>query len=149
MEKKYRLQIPEMIKKDIRPSHLRTLQSYDGDEVKAIISEESAQIVLDNERLTIPKEWLEEIKQPEILTAEEMLLEMSVEHPNNDQIMLHPNIIDYGEAMDLNGQLKLWHEGGVGELVEACKKLNEVSDASMGAVYLDLEMALEKIQKPE
>lgn len=141
MKKKCRLEIPEMINKNLSPLLAETWLNYDGE----VLSENQYKCAVADGI----SDWLEEIKQPEILTAEEMLLEMSVESPNNDQIMLHPNIIDYGEEMEKMGQRKLWHEGGVAELFEAALRIVEHSDHEIATVFLDLELALEKIQKPE
>lgn len=137
MEKKYRLKIP----KNIRCAVKDELCILDD----TIIKDSGVWNYNDEmfkESCYIPKDWLEEIKQPEILTAEESA---GINKFYRDEIGYEQYLWGFEEG-DKNGQLKLWHGGGIGELVDAVKEFF-AEDNSKGCD--DVLEALEKIQKPE
>ncbi len=164
MKKKYRLEIPEMINKNLSPLTAETWLKYDG----KVLSENQYKCALADGI----SDWLEEIKQPEILTDQELLKTLKDDDLIWEDLSLLEKeaVVLFQKRVERNTQLRFWHEGGgVVELVEAVEGALKISDLwrpnaadfkeveecydgeikALETMHSKLKQALEKIQKPE
>jgi hypothetical protein len=116
-----KLVIPPHLKQWIKPE----IAVYDG-EVFPAWTQEFAQTG-----------WLVDVPESVILSAEEMLEKL--DHISFD---CRPDFIEYGEAMDQNGQLREWLRPEQVELREAIK------DLFKGGSTLRVTKALENLKPP-
>jgi len=147
MEKKYRLKLPDrIVLEDLEVMNESSPYISLGWLIKHNGSEITDQELISS----LPFVWLEEIKQPEILSAEEIIDEVKnifkniTERSWENLFLTQKKAISNGiKKARRFGALELWHQGGVGELVEVC------SNPFSKSFYTDIALALEKIQKPE
>ena len=142
MGNKYKLEIPDHYQAIIKHS----IYAMNG---KIFSSVGLGVYERDGERFAIPPVFMKEIKQSAILIAEEYIdNHIYVDEENNIIFTKNEFIAEFNSLIE-KSQLKLWHEGGVGELVDLCV------EGLQGPLGFDehrmmaLESILEKIQKPE
>lgn len=94
-----------------------------------------------------------ELKQPKILTAEETINEhfRTYNDPSDPSQVgfIYRVVLELMQEQEIMGQRKLWYQEGIGDLIEECKKLDDILISSNPSLLASIKAIIEKIQKPE